>query len=262
MDYRKFLFDRYRTAQGWGAIDLKAADRWTRPYDTWLHGWFPSSRDARILDVGCGPGFLLRYFSQRGYTRLSGVDLSPEQISAARQYCSDVTLGNAIDYLQRHPAGFDLILAIDIIEHLRKDEVLEFLAATHSALAPGGRLIVQTPNCASPWGIVQRHSDFTHEVGFTPGALAWLLRLMGYVSYEFRETGPIIRGAKSFVRWVLWRMLRACWSAYDLIETGSAAGAYTRVFIGSAIKPVASPGTEPKSGRSTAMPNAAAAINR
>ena len=261
MDYRKFLFDRYRTAQGWGTIDLKAADRWTKPYDTWLRGWFPVSRDARILDVGCGPGFLLRYLGQRGYTQLSGVDLSPEQISAARQYCSDVTLGNAIDYLQLRPASFDLILAIDIIEHLRKDEVLEFLTAAHSALAPGGRLIVQTPNCASPWGIVQRHSDFTHEVGLTPGALAWLLRLMGFVNYECRETGPIIRGAKSLVRWVLWKMLRACWSAYDLIETGSVAGIYTRVFISSAIKPVTNTVPE-QPGRPDAMPDAAAAINR
>lgn len=246
MNYRQKIFTNYRTVQALPPqLDLAAADHWGRAFDTYLRGWLPASPDAAIADVGCGSGVLLRFFQKRGYRNLIGVDLSPEQLHAARAVCENVHLQGATEFLLAHPGAFDLVISFDLIEHLGKDELLDFLAAAHGALRPGGRLILQTPNCASPFGIVQRHADFTHEIGLTPGALAWLLRLTGFEKFQAREQGPVVHGLKSFVRFVLWKCLRLYLVLFDLVETGSAQGVYTRVFISSAFKPAAARPPQP-----------------
>lgn len=238
MSYREELFANYRTVQALPAKpDLAKADHWGEAYDTYLRGWLPANRDARIVDIACGNGYLLRFLLQRGYHNVQGVDISAEQLAVAKQICEQVELLNGTEFLFKHPAAFDLITSLDLIEHLTKNELLQFLRAAFGALRPGGRLILQTPNCASPLGIAVRYSDFTHEIGLNPNSLAWLMRLTGFQDYEAREQGPVSRGLKSSVRWLLWRMLRVSFKARDLIETGAAQGVYTRVFIASATKP-------------------------
>ena len=238
MNYRDELFASYRTVQALPTKpDLAKADHWGGPYDTYLRGWLPANREARIADIACGNGYLLRYFLQRGYRNVQGVDISAEQLAVAKQICEHVQLQKGDDFLRVNSNTFDLVTALDLIEHLTKDELLQFLRAAFGALRPGGRLVLQTPNCASPLGIAVRYSDFTHEIGLTPNSLAWLMRLTGFQDYSAREQGPVSRGLKSSVRWFLWRVLRLSFIARESIETGSARGVYTRVFIASATKP-------------------------
>ncbi len=238
MGYREELFTNYRTVQALPAkADLAKAERWGEAYDTYLRGWLPASHEARIADLACGNGYLLHFFLRRDYRNVQGVDISPEQLAVAKQICEHVQLQNGTDFLSSHPTAFDLITSLDLIEHLTKDELLQFLRAAYGALKPGGRLVLQTPNCASPFGVVQRYLDFTHEIGLTPNSLAWLLRLTGFAQFEAREQGPVVHGAKSFVRAVLWRLLRLSFITRDLIETGAAQSIYTRVFIVSVRKP-------------------------
>jgi SAM-dependent methyltransferase len=238
MNYREELFASYRTVQALPAKpDLAKADHWGEAYDTYLRGWMPEGPDGCIADIACGNGYLLRFFQKRGYRNVQGVDISEEQLAVAKQICERVQLQNGTDYLLQKPNSFDLITALDLVEHLTKDELLKFLRSAHGALRPGGRLILQTPNCASPQGIAVRYSDFTHEIGLNPNSLAWLMRLTGFQDYEAREQGPVSRGLKSTVRWGLWRMLRWAFIVRDLIESGSAQRVYTRVFVASATKP-------------------------
>ena len=68
------------------------------------------SKEARILDAGCGEGVLVEEFSQKGY-RIEGIDLN-----YASKY---VTQGNILDltnlYEDEH---FDAVLLLDVFEHL------------------------------------------------------------------------------------------------------------------------------------------------
>jgi hypothetical protein len=93
-------------------------------------------------------------------------------------------------------------------------------------------LILQTPNAASPWGAEYRYGDFTHELGFTPGALQRMLALTGFDSLEAREMGPMPHGFKSFIRWLLWRGLRWGLLAWNYIEMGHPGGrVFTRIML-------------------------------
>lgn len=238
-DYRQRIYERYASVfkAGSDAIDENAIDRWGSAYDAYLAGWLPASRDAAVLDVACGPGWLLRFFARRGYRNAHGVDVSPEQVALARRHCAHVEAGDLMAFLEAHPASFDLLTGFDIIEHLAKDEVLDFLDACHDALRPGGRLVLQTPNGESPFAGAVRYGDFTHETCFTPPLLGQLLALTGFCEPEYRESRPVARGAASLVRSVLWRVQRQLLRVWNLIETGSAgSGVLTRVFLVSALR--------------------------
>jgi len=240
-NYRTRLYERYgATVQGApNVFDEVAARRWGRAYDWYLRGWLPAARDARIVDLACGYGRLLHFFRERGYRDVVGVDISPDQVQRARQVVSEVHEANVFDFLDAPPSNFDLITAFDLIEHLSKDEALHLLAACATALSPGGRLVLQTPNADSPFGMAIRYGDLTHEICFTPNALARLLAMHGFGEIEVREVGPVPWGYSlaSTGRWGIWQVIRAGMRLWNLAETGRAShGICTRNFLIAGIK--------------------------
>jgi len=241
MNYRSRIYERYASSFRSTGLDFdkQAMSRWGRAFDYYFRGWLPVRKDAAIADLGCGNGNLLYFFKQRGYTCVSGVDISPEQVQIARQVNPDVIAVNVIDFLENHTETFDLITGLDIIEHLQKDEILRFLDGCLAALKPNGRVILQTPNAESPWSNSIRYGDFTHEVCFSPCSLGSLLRLCGFDRIEAREEGAIAWGYSfvSSVRYLLWQVIRLKLKIYNVIETGQAGcGVFTRVFAISGCK--------------------------
>lgn len=218
-------------------FDKAAMQRWGLAYDTYFKGWLPKDKNAIILDVGCGGGRLLYFLKKRGYVNIHGVDVSPEQVKRARQVVGNVTQGDAVEYLHRCPRFFDLIIGIDLVEHYRKDEVIDLLDACCRALRPKGRLILQTPNAESPWGMEYRYGDFTHESAFSPQCLKNLMELVGFIKIEPRCAGPVVHGILSLVRFLVWKIiwfLLVIWNLAEIGDRGS--GIYTRVFLISGIK--------------------------
>ncbi|MFO1431401.1 MAG: class I SAM-dependent methyltransferase [Candidatus Competibacteraceae bacterium] len=240
-DYRIHIYEHYASNfhNASTDFDFDVASRWAKGYDYYLRDWLPAGKEANIVDVACGSGKLLHFFKQRGYTRVTGVDISLEQVNLARQVIHDVTEANAVDFLESHKNTFDLITGLDIVEHFKKDEVLRFLNACYDALQNGGRLILQTPNAESPWCSYYRYGDFTHETAFTPNLLTYLLRLYGFQDIEAREQGPVPWGysLKSTIRFAVWQFIRLMLSIWNLAEIGTVSNRiFTRVFIISAIK--------------------------
>ena len=232
-NYRTRIYKEYasRMQDTPPVFDEVEAVRWGCAYGTFLKGWLPE-KNVAILDVACGGGKLLHFFKTRGYANLQGVDISPEQAALSKQVTENITEANAIEYLAEKKESYDLITGLDIIEHFKKSEVLKFLDASYGALKPGGRIILQTPNAESPWGMTHRYNDFTHEIAFNPNALNRLLSLCGFFEIESRETGPVTHGVVSLGRYLIWKVIRVGLSIWNLAETGSrGSGIYTRVFL-------------------------------
>lgn len=220
-------------------FDADSAARWGRAYGYYLRGWLPESTDARIVDVACGYGRLLYFLRERGYRHITGVDISRDQVARAREVVPDVQQMNALDFLGAHRAEFDLITALDLIEHLTKDEVLRFLDGCLAALKAGGWFVLQTPNADNPFGMASRYHDLTHEVCLNPNALGRLLVQAGFRQIEVREVGPVPWGYSltSSVRFVVWQAIRAGLLVWNLAETGSAGSrVLTRNFLIRAIR--------------------------
>lgn len=245
MTYKDEIYSRYleHTAISGQAPDLYSYDSWASATASYIRGWLPEDRSAAILDLGCGAGYFLKMMSDRGYTNLTGVDLSLGQINMAKKACpqAKIVLGDCQSVLREATSSYDLITGFDFIEHLGKSELLELLHSVYKSLRPGGRVIFQVPNPDSPFGMTVLYGDFTHELTLSPQGLHSLLGFAGLTDYEPRECGPYPHGFYSSIRYLLWKALRFCISSWNLIETGDRGSLiYTRVFVAAAIKGVGS----------------------
>jgi 2-polyprenyl-6-hydroxyphenyl methylase/3-demethylubiquinone-9 3-methyltransferase len=100
----------------------------------------------RALDVGCGAGLLAEPLARLG-GEVTGIDAAAQNIAAAQAHAT--ASGLAIDYRagemgQIAPTGFDLVCAMEVIEHVAHKGA--FVSALANALAPGGLLVLSTPN--------------------------------------------------------------------------------------------------------------------
>ena len=98
------------------------------------------------LDIGCGAGLLAEPLARLG-AAVTGIDAAPENIVVAAQHAQ--ASGLAIDYRAGSlPAirgeRFDLVTSLEVIEHVTDPRV--FVAGLAAALAPGGLMILSTPN--------------------------------------------------------------------------------------------------------------------
>ena len=146
------------------------------------------------LDVGCGHGALAQCASEAGYDAF-GVDPSPLAVDAARQRLGRerVFLGSLPD-VRFATNRFSVVSLIGTIEHL--SQPLANLREIYRILAPGGLLLVQTPNMGSlqyrrlgaAW---EQFTPPGHLLFFTPRTLRRILRTAGFIGVQFDMRFPL-----------------------------------------------------------------------
>jgi 2-polyprenyl-6-hydroxyphenyl methylase / 3-demethylubiquinone-9 3-methyltransferase len=143
----------------------------------------------RSLDVGCGAGLLCEPLARLG-AAVTGLDAAPESIAVAQAHAADQ--GLAIEYrageLDAFDAPpFDLVTCLEVIEHVAGPA--SFVQALAARLAPGGLLVLSTPNrtlrsrvllvgLAEASGQIPRGTH-DHARFLTPEELAALVRAAG-----------------------------------------------------------------------------------
>ncbi len=112
---------------------------------TWITRQLPAG--ARILDLGCGPGFYTRLLAERGF-HCTGVDFSPASIKWARQRAQAADLN--IDYIQQdirtyHPTEpFDFIMmTFGELNVFSATDAQSLISHCAQWLKPGGKLLVE-----------------------------------------------------------------------------------------------------------------------
>ncbi len=217
------MWARYAEVRPHGAAPSRTQDLLAGgtsvPRQRFLH-LLPTSKDAAILDLGCGYGKFLYFLQNEGYTETRGIDLNPQQLEVARSLgVRNVECCEAMKFLGNSAGQFDFISAIDVLEHVRKDHVLEFLDLVHAALRPGGRFLCQVPNLAAFYKPVY-FMDFSHETPFTASSLKQVLQLADFENVRIFSMGPVAHGVKSAIRCLLWKAVTASLRLIQTIEGG------------------------------------------
>jgi SAM-dependent methyltransferase len=109
-------------------------------------GMVPDGVD--VLELGCSVGYMTKVMHERG-SRIVGVEIDPEAARHAEPYLERVIVGDLdleplVDDLP--PASFDVVLAADVLEHLRDPAAC--LRSLIRLLRPDGAIVISVPNVA------------------------------------------------------------------------------------------------------------------
>jgi SAM-dependent methyltransferase len=138
-----------------------------------LARYLPSRGARRIADVGCGTGATLTLL--RPFGRVVGMDVAPEAVGFCRHRGHrDLVQGNAAE-LPLGDASFDVVTALDILEHL--DDDAHAVAEISRILRPGGLLVFTAPAYRFLWS--EHDEALDHRRRYVAGELRRLLEGAG-----------------------------------------------------------------------------------
>jgi 2-polyprenyl-3-methyl-5-hydroxy-6-metoxy-1,4-benzoquinol methylase len=122
---------------------------------------------ARVLDVGCGAGLLLRELRARRRAAVTGLDFSRWACERLRAEGFDA-VESALPHIPFPDGAFDVVVATEVLEHLDHPE--RTLAQMARVAKPGGTLMVSVPN-----DVMHPHEELEHQQSFTPERLRALM---------------------------------------------------------------------------------------
>lgn len=140
-----------------------------------------SDRDARIIVLSCGPGYLVNCLIEAGYRNVSGIDSDSDKINHALERGLPCEVASAFSYLDGREQDFDVIIPEQELNHLTIEETIQFLRLCHRALRPSGQILAYAINGANPLVAPEHIShNIDHFYNVTEYSLAQLLHLGGF----------------------------------------------------------------------------------
>lgn len=240
--WKKRVYDKYASTMGQSGKMEEEMDKTIAPrlpyIESIIHKHIPSKRQTRIVDVGCGDGTWLYILKQKGYENISGADVSQEQVKLAREKgVEEVEIADGQGYLEGMASNtVDVVLMIDVLEHLTRQELFDTADEVYRVLSGGGRCIAHVPNAGGIFSMDVRYGDLTHEVAFTPSSVKQLYSTVGFSGVSCFEDKPVPHGFVSFLRRIVWEVGTVPFRLLEASETGNFDAVLSRNMIAIAVK--------------------------
>src|SRR5690242_9844515 len=156
-----------------------------------------------VLELGFGRGEALKYALDHGATRVVGVDFSADAVAIARTFlekhrlAAELVCSDALEFVRcEKQGGFEVVLLLDVIEHVPRSELRLLLGQMHRILRTRAVLVVNTPvfgadNDVLSEGLKQRardeSDDYPETAGmhcnrYTKASLKRFMRACGYAA--------------------------------------------------------------------------------
>lgn len=165
----------------------------------------PLNKPLRLLDFGCGPGFMWDHLKGSSW-HYTGLDFTAESVETLQRKAGSDPLFDGAFHITSLPApletgSFDLLSMIEVVEHLNDDYLAATMKEAARLLKPGGRLIISTPNaerledshkfCPDCGAVFH---EWQHLRNWTPETLADYVSAYGFVpirtvTTDFGATG-------------------------------------------------------------------------
>ncbi len=164
------IYDNDAFFEGYSQLDrsvlgLNGAPEWTS-----LRALMPDLNGARVADLGCGFGWFCRWAREQGAAAVLGFDVSENMLRRARDTTDDPAIVYAqadLEELTLPEASFDLIYSSLTLHYIANLPAL--LGRVHSALVPGGRLVMSVEHPiytapTNPGWVLDEHGHQTWPV--------------------------------------------------------------------------------------------------
>lgn len=152
-------------------------------------------KDARVLDAGCGTGGNLALLA--GFGHVTGVESDAQALQMAQSRgVASILAGSLPDHMPMQGPQFDLVVMLDVLEHIEDD--LGSLAALATLIKPGGSLCITVPAFQFLWSEhdVQHH----HKRRYVAAGLRELLGRAGlavrHLSYFNTVLFPVVAAVR------------------------------------------------------------------
>ncbi|HET7451455.1 MAG TPA: class I SAM-dependent methyltransferase [Thermoanaerobaculia bacterium] len=179
------LYARFEEAFRGSAESIRERQR---PYVDFFRG-----APGPVLDCGCGRGEFVSLLAAAGIPA-RGVDANRVAVVAAERDGIAVEAGDAFAELSKALGALGGVAALQFVEHMEPAAVREFLGRAFEALAPGGRLLLETINPDSLYAMRAYRLDPTHRWPVPAATLSLLVRDAGFLEKEIRYVSPVPPG--------------------------------------------------------------------
>lgn len=138
-----------RAAESWRRTEpILLSDFTARPF---LLDWCAPVDGLRVLDLGCGEGYVSRELESRGAAAVQGIDVSAEMIVRAKQQAGssgrlsfEVGDASRLDHLP--DACVDLAVAVFLFNYVDRATMASIMAEVVRVVRPGGRFVFSVPH--------------------------------------------------------------------------------------------------------------------
>lgn len=152
---------KYRDWKHWAEDDFAALKPSTAKYYAaeLKRAGVMGRNSVEVLEIGFGNGAFLSFCKQQGWF-VVGTEIDPDLVTIATDAGFDAR--QALAVAEMPTASFDVVVMIDVLEHILPEQTVEFLSDAMRVLRPGGVLFAHFPNGDSPFGLCFQHGDATH----------------------------------------------------------------------------------------------------
>jgi len=232
--YREIFYRHYKSDMNDRKMTLEEKFRAGKPFlMRIIQRYFPSYKDAKIIDFGCGNGGLIFFAKECGYKNTVGYDISENQVKFSNAAGFENIYHEEVIAAAKsiETSSVDLVVSFDVLEHMTKDEALLFLLEVFRILKDSGKWIIHTVNAESPFFGRIRYGDFTHECAFTKTSIKQFLSIANFRKIQCVEDNPIVHSISSMARYMLWKLIRSFYRLCLAIETGERNAIFSQNFL-------------------------------
>lgn len=180
--------------------------------------------NSKILEIGPGLGEFVSFLNERGIFNIDVVDNDKEVLKfVSKNYrISKVIASENIGLLGKRLGSYDLIVLIQVLEHLPVNKHAAILKTLYSHLNKLGYLVIVVPNANNPLGLTERYSDVQHTSSFSTQALLDLIDAAGIKKAKVQIRGYEIPpyGIVNLIRILLQKMLHGLLLIIMIINGG------------------------------------------
>ena len=182
------MYERYLSSVNITMLELEENFNRDMVLQKEIENTIPKDKNANILDLGCGYGSFLHTLQKREYKNLFGVEIGEEENRFLNSKGLHVSKLDILEFLKSDIKTYELITLFDVLEHFKKDEIVEILPLLKNRLNDNGKLIVRLPNGEAIFKGSIMYGDFTHETYLTKRSMIQLFHTFGFSSVKIYPT--------------------------------------------------------------------------